>query len=275
MNSRSQDPRDSSTDAQRRSIPSRRRGGRGEARTRTSLSLEQIIAAAITTLDAVGAEKMTLRGLAAQLDSGVASLYWYASGKDQLMAIVSDELLGRALDEAEALERADQPHPKQFENYPPPEPDGRTSTGTAEGLLQIRRLVLCLFAQMIEHRWLASQLIKAGPDEQNSLSYWELVGQALQNSGLDLTRQLQASMVVSTYASGMGAEVSQRAIEREAAEDAEAQHTAQIDHWASFSEEDFPFVHSVLGEFENLDEASDFVMGLDLVLSGLERLTWD
>ncbi|WP_235343814.1 TetR/AcrR family transcriptional regulator [Brevibacterium sp. UCMA 11754] len=244
------------------------------ARTRTSLSLEQIIEAAITTLDAVGAEKMTLRGLAAQLDSGVASLYWYASGKDQLMAIVADELLGRALDEAEELELAGQPHPEQFAKYPLPVPDERTSAATAEALVRIRRLALCLFVQMLDHPWLAFQLIKAGPDEQNSLSYWELVGQALQKTELDLTRQLQASMVVANYASGMGAEVSQRAIDREALKDPEAQYTAQIDHWASFSEEDFPFVHSVLGEFDKLDEASDFVMGLDLVLSGLERLTW-
>lgn len=272
--SRGQDPRGSATGARRGNSAPRHRGGRGVSRTRASLSLEQIIEAAITTLDAVGSEKMTLRGLAAQLDSGVASLYWYASGKDQLMAIVADELVGRALDATEELERDGQPHPKQFARYPLPVPDERTSAATAEALVRIRRLVLCLFVQMLDHPWLAFQLIKAGPDEQNSLSYWESVGRALQTTELDLTRQLQASMVVANYASGMGAEVSQRAIDREAAKDPEAQYTAQIDLWASSSEEDYPFVHSVLGEFGNLDDGSEFVMGLDLVLSGLERLTW-
>lgn len=82
-----------------------------------------------------------------------------------------------------------------------------------------------------------------------------MVGQALQKMELNLSTQLHPSMVVAGYASGMGAEVSQRAI---------------------------PFVHSVLGEFQNLDEGSEFIIGLelvlsglDLVLSGLERLSWD
>lgn len=252
----------------------RRRGGRGQSRARASLSLEQIIEAAIATLDAVGSEKVTLRGLAAQLDSGVASLYWYASGKDELMAIVADELLGRALDETDRLIAADESAPPVFSDYPGFEPDQATSTATVEALSDVRRLVLCLFVQMIEHRWLAGQLIKAGPDEPNSLTYWERIGQALQRTELDLTSQFHASLAVVNYASGMGAEVSQGAIDREAMDDTDAEFAEQIDRWASFNEEEYPFVHSVLGEFAKFDEKSEFVMGLDLVLSGIERLTW-
>ncbi|WP_230748350.1 TetR/AcrR family transcriptional regulator [Brevibacterium sp. CCUG 69071] len=252
----------------------RRRGGRGQSRTRASLSLDQIIEAAIATLDAVGAEKVTLRGLAAQLDSGVASLYWYASGKDELMAIVADELLGRALDDADALIADGLATPPVFAAYPEMVPAEATSTATAEALRDVRRLVLCLFVQMIEHRWLAGQLIKAGPDEHNSLSYWERIGQALQRTELDLTSQFHASLTVVNYASGMGAEVSQSAIDRESMEDTEAEFAEQIDRWASFDEEEFPFVHSVLGEFAKFDEKSEFIVGLDLVLSGIERLSW-
>ncbi|WP_226841748.1 TetR/AcrR family transcriptional regulator [Brevibacterium sp. FME37] len=252
----------------------RRRGGRGKPRSRASLSLETIIDAAISTLDTVGAEKVTLRGLAAELQSGVASLYWYASGKDELMAIVADELLGRALEEASALEESGMTRPSTFADFPDPEPDTRTSDSTGEGLVQIRRLVLCLFIQMIEHRWLAGQLIKAGPDEQNSLTYWERIGQALQKMELNVTTQFHASLAVVNYASGMGAEVSQGAINREAAVDAEAEFAEQVDHWSSFSPEQFPFVHSVLEEFQNFDDKSEFVAGLDLLLSGIERQTW-
>lgn len=252
----------------------RRRGGRRMSRSRASLSLETIIDAAISTLDTVGAEKVTLRGLAAELQSGVASLYWYASGKDELMAIVADELLGRALEEATSLEESGMTGPPTFADYPLPEPDARTSASTGEGLVQIRRLVLCLFIQMLEHRWLAGQLIKAGPDEQNSLTYWERIGQALQKMELSVTRQFHASLAVVNYASGMGAEVSQGAINREAADDADAEFAEQIDHWSSFSPEQFPFVHSVLEEFQNFDDKSEFVAGLDLLLSGIERQTW-
>ncbi|WP_210604338.1 TetR/AcrR family transcriptional regulator [Brevibacterium oceani] len=252
----------------------RRRGGGRQPRARASLSLDQIIEAAIATLDAVGAEKVTLRGLAAQLDSGVASLYWYASGKDELMAIVADELLGRALDDADELIDAGEATPSMFADYPGIDLGEATSEVTAEALADIRRLVLCLFVQMIEHRWLAGQLIKAGPDEPNSLTYWERVGQALQRTELDLTTQFHASLAVVNYASGMGAEVSQGAIDRDAMDDADAEFAEQIDRWSSFDEQEFPFVHSVLGEFAKFDAKSEFIVGLHLVLSGIERLTW-
>ncbi|MFE1084915.1 TetR/AcrR family transcriptional regulator [Brevibacterium sediminis] len=252
----------------------RRRGGRRQPRARASLSLDQIIEAAIAALDAVGSEKVTLRGLAAQLDSGVASLYWYASGKDELMAIVADELLGRALDEADDLIAANESAPAMFADYPDLDTDPATSSVTVEALRDVRRLVLCLFVQMIEHRWLAGQLIKAGPDEPNSLTYWERIGQALQRTELDLTTQFHSSLAVVNYASGMGAEVSQGAIDREAMDDADAEFAKQIDRWASVDEEDFPFVHSILGEFSKFDEKSEFIVGLHLVLSGIERLTW-
>lgn len=142
------------------------RAARRTSRRRTTLSVEAIVDAAIAFLDREGAEKLTLRGLAAELDSGVASLYWYASGKDQLMAMVADEVLGRALAEDERLAAEGRLAPAPFEEFPAPTPDPRTSPATAAALADLRRLSLCLFAQMLEHRWLAAQLIHAGPDEE-------------------------------------------------------------------------------------------------------------
>ncbi len=251
-----------------------RRGARGQGRSRTSLSLETIVEAAITTLDRDGAEKLTLRSLAAELGSGVASLYWYASGKDELMAIVADELLGRALTEAQDLSAEGRVCPADFDEYPAPQPAEQTSEQTAHALTDIRRLVLCLFMQMLEHRWLAAQLIKAGPDQNNSLMYWERIGQALQRMELTSRQQFHASLAIVNYASGMGAEISQGAIDREGMDDVEAEFAAQMEHWGSHSVEEFPFVHSVLDEFMNFDDRSEFIAGLDLVLSGVERLTW-
>ena len=69
------------------------------------LSEESIIRVAIALLDRDGADKLTLRKIASELDAGVASLYWYASGKDQLLAMVSDELIRRAIAKSEELEQ--------------------------------------------------------------------------------------------------------------------------------------------------------------------------
>lgn len=228
---------------------------------------------AIAMLDRDGIEKMTLRALAAELDSGVASLYWYASGKDELMAVVADELLGRALAENDRLAAAGTSTPEPFTEYPAPEPAPQTSPATAAALVELRRLVLCLFAQMLEHRWLAAQLMAAGPDQENSLMFWERVGQPLQRTELHLREQFHASLALVNYASGMGVEISQRLDTRQDAERQE-EFEEQVAEWDRSDAARFPFVHSVLGEFRAHDDRSEFIAGLHMLLSGLERRTW-
>ncbi|TDP54639.1 TetR family transcriptional regulator [Kocuria sp. AG109] len=249
------------------------RASRRSARRRATLSVEAIVDAAIGFLDREGAEKLTLRALAASLDSGVASLYWYASGKDELMAMVADEVLGRALAEDERLAAAGRSAPASFEGFPAPAPDPRTSPGTAEALGDLRRLSLCLFTQMLEHRWLAEQLIHAGPDEEHALRTWERTGRILQRMELSTAQQFHASLAVTNYASGMGAEISQRQSEEEDA-DVEQMFREQLERWGHTSTEQFPFVHSVLGEFHRHDDRTEYIAGLELLLGGIERQTW-
>lgn len=252
----------------------RRRGAGRQARQRASLSLEQIVATAIATLDRDGAEKLTLRSLAAELGSGVASLYWYASGKEELMGIVADELLGRALAQVDRLAADGREAPPEFAAHPAPAADRQTSAASARGLIRLRRMVLCLFVQMIEHRWLAGQLVKAGPDQENSLMFWERIGQVLQGMELTVDQQFHASIAVVNYASGMGVEISQTARDRAETDDPAAMFTAQVEEWESLSEERFPFVRSIIGAFVQFDDASEFIAGLDLLLAGIERQTW-
>lgn len=249
------------------------RAARRTSRRRTTLSVEAIVDAAIAFLDREGAEKLTLRGLAAELDSGVASLYWYASGKDQLMAMVADEVLGRALAEDERLAAEGRLAPAPFEEFPAPTPDPRTSPATVAALADLRRLSLCLFAQMLEHRWLAAQLIHAGPDEEQALRTWERTGQILRRMELSTTQQFHASLAITNYASGMGAEVSQRQDQAQAA-DAEQMFREQLERWDHASTAEFPFVHSVLGEFRRHDDRVEYLAGLGLLLGGIERQTW-
>ena len=206
---------------------------------------------AIAMLDRDGAQRLTLRSLAAELDSGVASLYWYASGKDELMAMVADEVLGRALREFHALWEDARSAPEQFADFSAPAPDERTSTATAAALADLRCFSLCLFSQMLTHRWLAAQLVNAGPDEENALRTWECTGQILQRMELSTSQQFHASMAVTNYASGMGAEISQRQAQRNE-QDAEQMFREQLERWDHASTQDFPFVHSVLGEFRRM-----------------------
>jgi AcrR family transcriptional regulator len=66
------------------------RRSRGEP----ALSREQIVAAALSLLDSEGVEALSMRRLGAKLNAGATSLYWHVANKEQLLALVVDEVFG-------------------------------------------------------------------------------------------------------------------------------------------------------------------------------------
>ncbi|HNP57099.1 MAG TPA: TetR/AcrR family transcriptional regulator [Gordonia sp. (in: high G+C Gram-positive bacteria)] len=82
---------------ERREADSRRRGRR---RGRPSRSLEQILETAVTLLDEGGADALSMRSLAAALDSSTATLYrQLPGGKEELEALIVDRLMGETMTE--------------------------------------------------------------------------------------------------------------------------------------------------------------------------------
>ncbi|WP_326573801.1 TetR/AcrR family transcriptional regulator [Streptomyces sp. NBC_00487] len=73
--------------ASRPSAPAHRRG-------RPPMDVDRIIETALRLIDEVGAQALTLRMLADALDSGTATLYRHFNGKDELLALVADRVLG-------------------------------------------------------------------------------------------------------------------------------------------------------------------------------------
>src|SRR6478735_8163966 len=67
-----------------------------EPRPRASLSLDSILDAAIELLDRDGVPGLTLRRLAAELGGGLGSVYWHVAGKEALVDLAIDAVLGRA-----------------------------------------------------------------------------------------------------------------------------------------------------------------------------------
>ena len=57
-------------------------------------SVERIVRAAIAVADAEGLPALTMRRVAADLDSGTASLYRYVDGRDDLLDLMIDEVRG-------------------------------------------------------------------------------------------------------------------------------------------------------------------------------------
>lgn len=71
---------------------------------RQSLSLAGIVRAAITVADAEGLAALSMRRIAAELESGAMSLYRYVPGKAELIELMLDEVYGEDLQELEAAE---------------------------------------------------------------------------------------------------------------------------------------------------------------------------
>jgi AcrR family transcriptional regulator len=63
-------------------------------RRRPRLSREEIAATAVRIADTEGLEALSMRRLAAELDAGTMTLYYYVRTKDELLALVTDAVMG-------------------------------------------------------------------------------------------------------------------------------------------------------------------------------------
>ncbi|MGA8040119.1 MAG: TetR/AcrR family transcriptional regulator [Acidimicrobiia bacterium] len=61
--------------------------------SRSTLTRDAIVTAAIDVLDEVGLEGLSMRRVAAELDTGAASLYWHVADKEQLIHLVLDRVM--------------------------------------------------------------------------------------------------------------------------------------------------------------------------------------
>jgi AcrR family transcriptional regulator len=60
------------------------------------ITLDRIVGAALTVLEAGGEEALTMRRVADELDTGAASLYRHVAGREELIVLVVDHVLGTA-----------------------------------------------------------------------------------------------------------------------------------------------------------------------------------
>ena len=69
------------------------RQGRPGARAAAPLSLDAIVDVALRIVDEEGTEAVSMRRVAAEFDTGPASLYAYVANKDELLRLVLDRII--------------------------------------------------------------------------------------------------------------------------------------------------------------------------------------
>lgn len=216
-------------------------------RQRASHSIEAVLTAAVALLDEAGEPALTLRALATRLGTGVGSIYWYVSGKDDLLDRAIDHVLSGVLTAVE----------------------GQTSGG--DPIDDLRVMAVTLFDAIVDRPWLGAHFMINIDVPGNSLRLYEKLGQ--QTLRLDLTPRQRfhaVSAIVGVVvgnAVGMGQEPPPEVLE--GLVDREEFLGRYAETWRGLDAEEFPFVRDIVDEFDGHDDKEQFLAGLELTLAGL------
>ncbi|MER5281438.1 helix-turn-helix domain-containing protein [Streptomyces sp. NPDC002809] len=209
--------------------------------------MEAVLTAAVALLDEAGAPALTLRALAARLGTGVGSIYWYVSGKDDLLERAVDHVLGGVLTAVE----------------------GQNDSG--DPIDDLRVMAVTLFDAVVDRPWLGAHFMRNINVEGNALRLYEELGQQTLRLGLTPRQRFHAVSaivgVVVANAADLGQEPPQEVVDGLVGRDEFLGRYAET--WRALDAEKYPFVHDIVEEFDGHDDKEQFLAGLELTLAGL------
>jgi AcrR family transcriptional regulator len=211
--------------------------------------MEAVLTEAVGLLDEAGEAALTFRALAARLGGGVASIYWYVQNKDELLDRAADHVMAAVLENTEHFVTADDP------------------------IDALRDICVALYDAAIERPWLGAYFLRNTGFQPNSLRLYERIGAQVMRLHLTPRQTFHAASAVVGFVIGlaadMGQELPEEVLSGELNRDQYMQRvTAQ---WRALEPAEYPFVHTILDEFEHHEDAEQFRAGLDLLLDGLRR----
>jgi AcrR family transcriptional regulator len=225
------------------------------AARRPRFSREQIAAAALAIADADGFEAVTMRRIAAALGAGTMSLYRYIETKDDLLALLDDAILGKAI------------------------VPGTLPADWHEALALVARRSREAY---LSHPWAVAALqgraAPGAPAGPNGLRHFEQSLAAVAGAPLNLRARLDLLGIVDDYVYGhllRAAEITARAADRTAAADPAA--TLEFVQ-ASLESGDLPQLAALAADPDAALSAADpdeldarFELGLKLIIDGAAR----
>jgi len=215
-------------------------------RSRASHSLESVLAGAVELLDESGVQGLTIRALAARLGGGNASVYWYVSGREELLDLAADSVLGGVL-------------------------DATAHVGAGDPIDDLRIIAVAMFDAIADRPWLGPYVLRQTATQTHSLRLYERVGEQVMRLGLAPRQTFHATSAVVGYVTGTAADMGQEPPEAVVSgtvsrEEYLAAATAQ---WRALDPDQFPYIRLIIDEFAGHDDRDQFIDGLDLLLAGL------
>jgi AcrR family transcriptional regulator len=212
---------------------------------RPSLTRDAIVSAAIAVLDESGVSGLSMRRVAQKLEAGVASLYGHVSGKEELLELVFDELVGQV---------------------PLPTPDPACWREQVTEMLRGLRRVL------MAHRDAALAGLGRIPTSPQTLAAAEVLVATLRLGGLsDRVVALGLDQLI-LYVSACAFEDS---MQQTAMDPADVRRYFEEVHafYEALPSAQFPVLASIAPEMTAADGDERFEFGLATMLAGLEAMS--
>lgn len=215
-------------------------------RERASHSLESVLTEAVALLDESGSQGLTIRALAARMGGGVASIYWYVSGRDELVDLAADSVLAGVLAEVKDV-------------------------ASDDAIDDIRTIAVTLFDAIVDRPWLGAYAMRDTGTQPHSLRLYEKIGEQMLRLDLTVRERFHATSAVVGFVIGTAADMGQEPPEAVISGELDRdEYLAQAtDEWRALDPGEFPFIHHVVEEFAHHSDRDQFRAGLELLLSGL------
>lgn len=228
-------------------LPSRTGAGKRRVRRSRALSRGLIVDAALRIVDNDGLDALTMRTVAHTLGTGAASLYAHVSGKEELLELVIEQVIGE-------IELGGAPDPARWQEQ------------LKDGVRQIR-------AAFASHRDLARASFARIPVGENALRGAEWMIGVLRAGALPDQAVAYACDLLSLYAVVTAYEESLWAREEVTDEQAQAYFGEMRAYFAALPVERFAGVVSLAGPLTAGGEGDErFEFGLDVLVRGLATL---
>ncbi|MBM7783673.1 TetR/AcrR family transcriptional regulator [Tenggerimyces flavus] len=210
---------------------------------RSAPSVDQIVARAVAIADAEGGAAVTMRRVAAELQSGTASLYRYVTNRDELVDLMIDAVQGES---------------------PPP-------TRTGDWRVDLTAIAHRLRDLWLRHPWLSSELTGRPPLGPESLRHADAALEVALTLTSDVTRASNAIATVRSYVFGsVAAELAELQARRRTGL-TEEQWQASVAPYVNQLIESgaYPSLARRIQDGDETPPARQFELGLTWVLDGI------
>jgi AcrR family transcriptional regulator len=220
------------------------RTARGSEQSKGARARERIIDAAVVLLDADGEAGLTFRTLATRLETGHGAIQWHFATKGDLITAAADVVVTRAL------------------------PEAGPGVGARDA---IRAVALAVYDAIEAHPWVGEQLARP-PWGSAMLKVFERLGRQVTALGVPADAQFTATSALLIHIVGAGRQEAINSHSPQAQTDRQDFLDDLAARWGQLDAGEYAFTRTMADQLRGHDDRTEFLAGVDLVLTGIEHL---